>query len=186
MRHPSPLQDRGLVLRPWRTDDAPALAAAANHVGIGRYLSSRFPYPYSLADAEHFLAGGVIDLADPVLAIELDGEVAGGIGARPEQPGRAEFAHSALLGYWLSPSHWGRGVMRRAVALFAPWVMDEMRLYRLAAHVVVGNEASARVLLGSGFQEEGTMRRAAVKAGQPLDLRLFARVRDRVPPTQGR
>lgn len=177
MRVP-PLQDQGLVLRPWRADDAPGLAQAANHPGIARHLSGRFPYPYSLADAERFLSGEVVDLTDPVLAIEIGGVVAGGIGTHAEQPGRADFAHSALLGYWLTPAHWGRGVMRRAVGLFAPWVMDELRLYRLAAHVVAGNDASARVLLHNRFVEEGTMRCAVVKAGRLLDLRLFARVRE--------
>ena len=122
-----------------------------------------------------------VDLADPVLAIEIDGAVAGGIGAHAEQPGRADFAHSALLGYRLTPAHWGRGVMRRAVASFAPWVMDELRLYRLAAQVIDGNQASVRVLLHNGFVEEGTMRRAVVKDGAPLDLRLFSRVRDQLP-----
>lgn len=174
-----PLQGEGFVLRRWRADDAPGLATAANHAAITRYLSGRFPHPYSLDDAQQFLAGRVVDLTDPVLAIEIDGAIAGGIGAHAEQPGRAEFVHSALLGYWLTPAHWGCGVMRRVVATFAPWVMDELRLYRLAAHVVPANIASAQVLLRNGFIEEGTMRRAVVKGGTVLDLRLFARVRER-------
>lgn len=181
MPMPPPLQGEGFVLRRWRADDAPGLAAAANHVGITRYLSGRFPSPYSLADAEHFLAGGVVDLSDPVLAIEIDGAIAGGIGAHAEQPGRPEFVHSALLGYWLTPDHWGRGVMRRVVAAFAPWVMDELRLYRLAAHVIPANIASAQVLLCNGFVEEGTLRCAVVKDDALRDLRLFARVRERLP-----
>jgi len=181
MPMPPPLQGEGFVLRRWRADDAPGLAAAANHAGINRYLSGRFPYPYSLADAQRFLDGHVVDLADPVLAIEIEGAIAGGIGAHAEQPGRADFAHSALLGYWLSPAYWGRGVMRRVVAAFAPWVMDERRLYRLAAHVIPDNVASVRVLLHNGFVEEGTLRRAAVKDDAVLDLRLFARVRERLP-----
>ena len=181
MPMPPPLQGEGFVLRRWRTDDAPGLAAAANHAGITRYLRGRFPHPYSLADAQHFLNGSVVDLADPVLAIEIGGAIAGGIGAHAEQPGRPDFAHSALLGYWLTPAHWRRGVMRRVVATFAPWVMDELRLYRLAAHVAPDNIASAKVLLRNGFVEEGTMRCAAVKDDALLDLRLFARVREGLP-----
>lgn len=172
------LRGEGFLLRRWHADDAPALATAANHPGIARWLSGRFPHPYGLADAERFLAGEVVDLSDPVLAIVIDGAIAGGIGTHAEQAGRAEAAHSALLGYWLTPAHWGRGVMSRVVAAFVPWVMRTQRLHRLAAHVMPDNLASAAVLLHNGFSEEGRMRLAVVKDGLPQDLRLFARVRD--------
>lgn len=172
------LRGEGFVLRRWHADDAPALATAANHPGIARWLSGRFPHPYALADAERFLAGQVVDLSDPVFAIVLDGAVAGGIGVHAEQAGRAEAAHSALLGYWLTPAHWGRGVMTRVVAVFAPWVMQARGLHRLAAHVMPDNLGSAAVLSRNGFVEEGCMRRAVVKDGRPQDVRLFARIRD--------
>lgn len=175
------LRGEGFVLRRWHADDAPALATAANHPGIARWLSGRFPYPYGLADAERFLAGQVVDFSDPVFAIVIGQRIAGGIGIHPEQAGRAEAAHSALLGYWLSPPHWGQGVMRRVVAAFAPWIMDQQRLYRLAAHVMHDNLASAAVLRRNGFLEEGRMRRAIVKDGQLQDLRLFARTRESLP-----
>ena len=71
--------------------------------------------------------------------------------------------------------------MRRVVGVFAPWVMDELRLFRLQAEVLDFNEGSARVLLGNGFREEGTARSAVFKRGQLHDLRRFARVRDRLP-----
>lgn len=180
MAAPPLLRGEGFVLRRWRADDAPDLAAAANHQPIHRWLSGRFPYPYTLEDAHRFLAGEVVDLRDTVLAIEVDGAVAGGIGCHPEQPGRAEFAHSALLGYWLTPAQWGRGVMSRVVGCFAPWVMDQLRLYRLAAHVMPGNHASVGVLRRNGFLEEGTMRSAIVRDGQLQDLWLWARTRDRL------
>ncbi len=175
------LRGEGFVLRRWHADDAPALVAAANHPDIPRWLSGRFPHPYTLADAERFLSGQVVDFSDPLFAILIGQRIAGGIGIHPEQAGRAEAAHSALLGYWLSPSHWGRGVMTRVVGAFAPWVMDQQRLHRLAAHVMPDNLGSAAVLLRNGFVEEGRMRHAVVKQGQCVDLRLFARTRECLP-----
>ena len=110
----------------------------------------------------------------PVFAIEVDGHACGGIAARP---GDGERGQSAELGYWLGRSLWGRGLMTRVVALYAPWAMQRMALFRLQATVLDFNEASARVLLKNGFIEEGVARCALLKNGEPHDLRVFAKVR---------
>ena len=168
------LQGEGFALRRWRTDDAASLVRHANDEQVSRGVSDRFPFPYTQADGERFLSGRVVDLDDPVFAIEVEGEACGGIGARA---GQGERAQGAEIGYWLGRSHWGQGLMTRVVAVFAPWVMDELRLYRLQATVLDFNQGSARVLQKNGFQEEGVQRAAVFKRGVLHDLRLFARVR---------
>ncbi|MFT4198105.1 MAG: GNAT family N-acetyltransferase [Pseudoxanthomonas sp.] len=167
------LRGDGFVLRPWRGDDLDALLRHADDPQVARFTSDRFPSPYTRADGEAFLAGRVVDLAAPVRAIEIDGEACGGIGVRP---GQGERRCGAELGYWLGRAHWGRGLMTRIVAAYAPWVMVRLRLARLQATVLDGNPASARVLLKNGFVEEGTLRRAVTKHGRLHDLRLFARI----------
>ncbi|HEY0502764.1 MAG TPA: GNAT family protein [Lysobacter sp.] len=168
------LQGEGFVLRPWRRDDLEALLRHADDARVVRGLSHRFPHPYTRQDGERFLAGEVVDLRDPVFAIEVDGEACGSIGARP---GEGDRAQSAELGYWLGHAHWGRGLMTRVVGAYVPWLMRGRSLYRLQATVLDINPASARVLLKNGFVEEGTARRAVVKSGQPHDLRVFAKTR---------
>lgn len=164
----------GFVLRPWRPADLESLLHHANDAQVVRGLSSRFPHPYTRRDGERFLSGEVVDLDDPVFAIEVDGHACGGIAARP---GDGERGQSAELGYWLGRSLWGRGLMTRVVALYAPWAMQRMALFRLQATVLDFNEASARVLLKNGFIEEGVARCALLKNGEPHDLRVFAKVR---------
>lgn len=162
-------------LRPWRDTDLESLVLHANDERVSRGTSDRFPFPYTRADGEAFLAGRVVDLAAPVFAIEIDGQACGGIGVRP---GQGERRHGAELGYWLGHRHWNRGHMTRVVGAFAPWVMDALSLYRLQATVLDFNAASARVLLNNGFVEEGTQRNAVFKHGRLHDLRTFARTRD--------
>ena len=169
-----PLQGEGFRLRPWQVGDLDALLRHANDEQVSRGVSERFPNPYTHADGEAFLAGKVIDLDGPVFAIEIDGEACGGIGARP---GSGERAHSAEFGYWLGRAHWGKGSMTRAVSLFAPWVMQELQLYRLYATVLAFNIGSASVLRKNGFMEEGVQRAAVFKRGVLHDLRMFAKVR---------
>ncbi|MEH6420921.1 GNAT family N-acetyltransferase [Pseudomonas sp. CGJS7] len=170
---PPPRGD-GFVLRPWRAGDIDSLLAHADDEQVSRGLSDRFPYPYTRADGEAFLAGLVIDFSAPLFAIEVDGRACGSISA---QPGRYERAHSAELGYWLGRSLWGSGLMTRVVAAFVPWAMRELSLYRLYATVYDHNPASARVLAKNGFIEEGVQQCAVVKRGQVHDLRVFAKVR---------
>lgn len=160
-------------LRPWCSDDLEALLHHADDEQVARGVSDRFPSPYTRADGEAFLAGKVVDFSDPLFAIEIDGVACGGIGARP---GQGERRHSAELGYWLGRAHWGQGHMTRAVAAFAPWVMRELRLYRLQANVLDFNIGSAQVLSRNGFNEEGVQRQAIFKRGRLHDLRVFARL----------
>ncbi|NYZ62439.1 GNAT family N-acetyltransferase [Luteimonas deserti] len=169
------LRGEGFVLRRWRGADLDALLRHADDPLVVRGLSDRFPSPYTRADGEAFLAGEVVDFSAPVLAIECGGEACGGIGVRHAATG--ERGHSAELGYWLGRAHWNRGLMRRVVACYAPWVMDALALERLQANVLAANPASARVLLANGFIEEGCLRRAVRKPDGLHDLRVFARLR---------
>ncbi|NZA27593.1 GNAT family N-acetyltransferase [Luteimonas sp. SJ-92] len=174
------LAGEGFVLRRWRGDDLDDLVRHADDAQVSRAVSDRFPHPYTREDGRRFLAGEVVDLAHPVFAIEIAGQACGGIGARP---GSGERAHAAELGYWLGRAHWGRGIMTRAVAAFAPWAMRELALRRLFATVLDGNRASARVLEKNGFVEEGVLRCAVLKRGHLHDLRVFAKLgRDRGDP----
>ena len=170
------LAGAGFVLRRWRPGDLGALLRHADDPEINRGLSDRFPYPYTRADGEAFLAGRVVDLGQPVLAIEIDGEACGGVGVRHVATG--ERAHVAELGYWLGRAYWNRGVMRRVLPVYVPWVMDALALQRIQASVLGSNPASARVLLAAGFVEEGRLRHAIRKPDGLRDLRMFALLRD--------
>ncbi|MGI8560500.1 MAG: GNAT family N-acetyltransferase [Luteimonas sp.] len=166
------LAGEGLVLRAWHGDDLDALLRHADDAAVAHGLSHRFPHPYTRQDGQRFLTGEVVDLRDPVFAIVIDGSACGGIGARP---GVGERRHSAEIGYWLG-RRWGCGTMTRVVACYVPWLLQALRLQRLQASVLAGNQASVRVLLKNGFSEEGVLRGAVRKAGELHDLRLFARL----------
>ncbi|MFT4246656.1 MAG: GNAT family protein [Pseudomonas sp.] len=167
------LHGEGFRLRRWRTGDLDALLRHADDPQVVRGLRDRFPHPYTRADGEAFLAGRVVDLAQPVLAIEIDGEACGGIAVRL---GKGERRHSGALGYWLGRRHWGHGWMSRIVAAYLDWAVPALALYRVEACVLDTNPASARVLLKNSFVEEGVHRCAVVKHGRVHDLRMFGRV----------
>src|ERR1700741_5319218 len=93
-----------LTLRPGWPEDAPALARAIGHRDVVTKLS-RPPWPYALGDAQDFLSRprGATDVSLLILSHEAEyPRVIGGTGVHLEGDGHE-------LGYWLTPSAWGRG-----------------------------------------------------------------------------
>jgi len=75
----------------------------------------------------------------------------------------------AEIGYWLRRTHWGKGYGTEAVRLACAYGFREMRLHRIEARVVAGNERSVRVLERSGFRLEGRARKAIPQSGRWVD-----------------
>jgi RimJ/RimL family protein N-acetyltransferase len=162
-----------LDLRPWRADDREALAALANDPRVSANLRDLFPYPYTPDDASAWLArAGSVEPG--AFAVEVDGALAGGIGAH-----RFEDVHrfGAEIGYWLGVPFWGRGIATRAVVALTDWAFAETDLQRLQATVYEWNPASSRVLEKAGYTHEGVQRRAVFKHGRFGDVHVWVRLR---------
>lgn len=162
------------TLRAWRDNDVERLAEIANDVDVARYMADRFPHPYTIEDARFWTT---LNVESPVLynfAIEVDGEVAGGIGMDALN---AERRIGAQFGYWLAPGYWGRGIATAACAAFTEYALNVCGFERLEATVYAPNVASMRVLEKCGYICEGIMRSAIIKHGQILDAHLYARVK---------
>jgi [ribosomal protein S5]-alanine N-acetyltransferase len=163
------------VLRPWRSSDEAALVANADSRAVWLNLRDRFPHPYTAADARawfSFVAGET-----PVrnLAIEVEGEAAGGIGI---EPGSDVERCSAEIGYWLGERHWGSGIMTSALVAMTDHVFDRFPVIeRVFAVPFARNSASCRVLEKAGYLLEGRLRHSAVKDGVLVDQMMYARIR---------
>ncbi|CAG8032703.1 unnamed protein product [Penicillium olsonii] len=63
------------------------------------------------------------------------------------------------LGYYLSPTHHGKGIMSRAVqTVLRDWALPRMNLKHLRGSWVVGNEGSRRVFERNNFEEVGSFK----------------------------
>jgi ribosomal-protein-alanine N-acetyltransferase len=96
----------------------------------------------------------------------------GTLDVRPENDFRGE------MGLWIGRGHHGHGYGTEAVRLAARYAFDRIGLHKLEATVFVGNVASRRVFEKSGFQLEGTIRRAVRKRGRFVDEWLFGLLRE--------
>src|SRR5256885_7508499 len=96
------------TLRRWESFDKISLIRHANNKNVSRNLRDRFPYPYTDAHAEAFLAeAGDSNSRDLIYAIVVGGEAVGGIGVHPRKDVER---HSAEISYWLGEDIWGRGI----------------------------------------------------------------------------
>ncbi|WP_200913135.1 GNAT family N-acetyltransferase [Sphingomonas sp. Leaf10] len=140
-----------LTLRPGWIEDAPALLAAMGHESVIRNLS-RAPWPYTLADAEAFIAGWQGDPGPTFLIFAHDNgrcDLVGGIGIGP----LGDVPH--MMGYWLTPSAWGRGYAVEA-GRAALDVAATLGIGRVVAGHYIDNPASGAVLRRLGFVATGT------------------------------
>lgn len=158
------------VLRPWRMDDAPAVAKYADNPDIAKNMRDGFPNPYSLEDAERFLTMATGEGPALLLAIEIDGEACGGIGVHPFTD---VYRKTAEIGYWLAEPFWGRGIVTEAVRALVPVVFDRFDIIRIQAGVYSSNPASMRVLEKAGFEREAVHKNAIFKGGELLDEVVF-------------
>lgn len=161
---------RGLV-----PDDAVTLAGLANDRDVWLNLRDRFPHPYSLADAEAWIATTSSHTPLTSFGIVATGQV---VGAVSLMPGRDIERVSAEIGYWLGRPFWGRGIMTDAVRAATLYAFDELGMRRVFAVPFAHNAASRRVLEKVGYALEGVMKQSAIKDGVILDQYLYAAYAD--------
>jgi len=159
------------TLRGWQPADAQSLQQQADNKNISNYLFDRFPYPYTIMDAEKFISDQ--QGRNPVtnFAIIINNKVAGGIELKP---GTDIYRKTASLGYWLGEIFWGRGIMTEAVKRMTSYAFEKFGIIRLQAGVNGNNIASMRVLEKAGFKKEAILKSAIIKNGEILDEHLFA------------
>ncbi len=159
-----------LLLRPGWAEDAPELHRALGDEGIVRNLASA-PWPYTLADAEAFLAADR-EPTSPALLIfrrtdaapELVGCV--GFGRRP--------SNAVEFGYWIARPHWGKGYATEAGRALIEMARHSLPIEKLSAGHFLDNPASGRVLEKIGFRPIGiTAPRFSVGRRGEVPCRLF-------------
>lgn len=169
-------------LRPWRPEDLDRLVTLADNIRISGRLTDRFPHPYTREAGENFIEMATSREPVHVLAIELDGEVIGGIGIHPQED---IFRKNAELGYWIGEDYWGRGIMSRAVPKIVDYGFLHFDIDRIFARPFGSNIASRKVLEKCGFVLEARFDKTLFKNGVYEDELVYAiRRPDKTAPSK--
>ena len=164
-----------LLLRPWREDDADAVAAAFQDPLLQRWnetgSSARDDVAALLARRADWTAGDRCSWA--VVAGDLVGSLA--LQEIDREQGDAE------IGYWTVPAARGRGIAVRSTRAVCAWAFPALELDRIQLFHAVQNPASGRVAAKAGFTLEGRLRRShRYGDGVRHDELLWSRLADDV------
>lgn len=164
----------GLLLRPWREGDAPAVFEAFQdplmHQWHIRAADSVDEVRGWIAAWQAAWAGE--QNAQWAVADAASGRLLGRVALRDVLLGDGV----AEVAYWTVAAARGRGVAARATAALARWAFDEVGLHRLELTHAVANTASCRVAERAGFVLEGIKRSALRHADDWHDMHLHARL----------
>ena len=131
------------------------------------------PYPYTKKDARWWInhcKDAKNNKKDFLYAIEIEEEHVGGISLHKK------FEHSAELGYWLGEPYWGKSYMFEAINKIIEIAFEELKLIRVFAYVFEENIKSENVLLKTGFEYEGLLKKCHKKGNIFFNSKVYAKV----------
>jgi len=163
------------TIRTWRWNDWESIARHANNWRVWIDLRDRFPYPYTVADAENWLRSVRQMTPETQFAISIGDAAVGGIGIT-----LLDDVHhrSGEIGYWLGEEYWGQGIATAAVRAVTTRAFSAYDVCRIQAAVFEWNPASMRVLEKAGYTLEGRLRKSVTKDGKTIDQSLYAIIQD--------
>ncbi len=157
--------DNKIKLRQLIQEDAADIFAAIN--SQREYLGKWLPFveqTKSVFDTQSFV-DSIIDLPkdkmEYTFTIRIDGSLAGLIGFKSTD--RAN--RKTEIGYWLSESFQGRGIITKSVKRLCEFAFQELNMNRIQIKCAVGNSASIAVPERLGFMREGTERDGELLTG---------------------
>jgi ribosomal-protein-alanine N-acetyltransferase len=168
------LHGTGFKLRGWKREDAAAIQKHADNPNVYSFLMDRFPHPYTIEVAEQWV--NIMLLLEPNynFVIEVEGDAVGVIGLEMRDD---IYRKSPLIGYWISETLWGRGIMTSAIKLITAFAFDNLDIIRIQAGVLGNNPRSMRTLEKAGFVKEGILKNSMVKNGVILDEHVYGLVK---------
>jgi [ribosomal protein S5]-alanine N-acetyltransferase len=165
-------------LRPWAAADLDSLVKYADNINIAKNMADVFPHPYTEAQGIAFIQMTAKSIPPNILAIEVEGEAAGGIGIHPQTD---IYRKNAEMGYWLAEPFWDKGIMSQAVGQMVAYGFENWDINRIYARPFGPNHASQKVLEKAGFILEARLEKTFYKNGEYLDELIYAVRRSAIP-----
>tara|TARA_Y100000588_G_scaffold394661_1_gene516384 strand:+ start:3180 stop:3755 length:576 start_codon:yes stop_codon:yes gene_type:complete len=165
--------DESVELRPLRIEDAEMMYYLVH--SNRQHLEAWLPWVHSIrsvADEATFIRHSSRDLAAGTnlsCAIVVERSIVGMIGCSIESVN-----HSADIGYWMTTSSEGRGLVTRAAQVLTDFLVTEINVRRVTIRAATENTRSRAVAERLGFVHEGTQRDAQIINGDFCDLEIYS------------
>tara|TARA_R110002126_G_scaffold39767_1_gene117585 strand:+ start:50156 stop:50677 length:522 start_codon:yes stop_codon:yes gene_type:complete len=164
-----------VILRKLKESDHDRLAELANNKNISKNLRDYFPDPYTLKDAESFIAYAIKEMPQLTFVIDLDSHFCGiiSLGLKNDV-----YQKNGEIGYWIGEPFWGKGVVTEAVNLILKYAFSELNLERIYGGIFSTNIGSMKVLEKNGFIKEGILKNTIFKNSELQDEHLYSILKD--------
>ena len=172
-----PISLSGFRLRPWATNDLPALVAAWRDPEMHRWMPEE-ANPFEAEQAGAFIEEAASHLSEGIsVALAIANETT------DQAVGSVTLHVWGLrhwnVGYWVAPEHRQHGLATEAVTKLSRWAFSTNPiLARLSLYTLPGNEPSQKVAERAGFRREGLLRRWGEVNGEQLDWIMFSLIRE--------
>jgi ribosomal-protein-alanine N-acetyltransferase len=156
------LESQRMLFRPHEAADLEAFCAMEQDPEVRRYVGGA---PRTREVAEERFWNRAMQIVDDRLAmwacmLKATGDYIGRCGLYANVQGEDRIPREAVLGYYLRPELWGKGLATEAARAFVRFGFGELKLSRIVSTVQEGNEASLHILKKLGFvvtdYEQGT------------------------------
>jgi RimJ/RimL family protein N-acetyltransferase len=152
-------------------NDLDSLVHHANNSNIAKFLTNKYPHPYTRQAGEYFITIATQGNPTNIFAIEVEGKAAGGIGVHPLTDIESK---NAEMGYWLAEPYWGQGIVTQAIQQMIEYSFKTFDINRIFARPFGTNIASQKVLEKAGFVLEARFDKTFFKNGEYLDELVYA------------
>ncbi|MFG2428284.1 GNAT family N-acetyltransferase [Streptomyces sp. NPDC048590] len=166
------LTPEGLLLRPWRPDDAPAVLDAFAPAEMARQSGTPVT---TLDEALGWIAERERERVAGrgyAWAVVRDGAALGSVAVTAVN----RVHDTGWVSYWTAESARGTGIAAAGVRATARWAFDDLGLHRLELGHRVNNPASCAVALRAGFAAEGIERGKLRYGNTRYDVERHARL----------
>lgn len=150
------LETKRLILRPWRESDLEDFHEYCMDPEVGPNAGWK-PHE-TMEESEKILKSFVncdeTEDAERALVLKENGKVIGSVGLLADRLGHESIGKGCEIGYVLSHTYWGHGLMPEAVRGVIRFVFEKEKLDYLAVAHFPSNARSKRVIEKCGFHFE--------------------------------
>lgn len=144
------LETQRLILRPWRTEDAPSLYRYASDARVGPCAG--WPPHTSVENSRQIIETILSAPGTYAIVLKETNEPVGSAGLMIGEASRlTRSSQEAEIGYWIGVPYWGQGLVPEAVAALIRHAKEDLHLSTLWCGYFDGNEKSRRVQEKCGF-----------------------------------
>lgn len=161
-------------LRKFKSSDKKQIALLVNNKKIWDNIRDFVPFPYSVKDAEDFIAFTQKETPQQTFGITYNELLCGSIAIEKQTD---VYSHSGHLGYWIGEPFWGKGIATKACHLITQYAFKELKLHRIYSSVFDYNKGSMRVLEKCGYQREAILKQGILKNGKMHDEHIYAKLK---------